>query len=95
MNDNTKGVLSDQDLKRYSKTFADPEKNRDACITILSRLTGKLTKQNNIYTRQLNLYDKDPSANLHSLDLIQSKESNNPDDKDKDVQKLKKKYFVK
>lgn len=74
MNDNSKGALSDRDMKAYSKTFADPEKNRAACITILDRLNAKLTKQNNIYTKQLNLYNEDPSANLHNLDLIQSKE---------------------
>ena len=95
MNDNTKGTLSDRDMKAYSKTFADPEKNRDACIAILDRLNTKLTKQNNIYSKQLNLYDKDPSANLHNLDLIQSKETNNPIGQDKDIATLKKKYFVK
>lgn len=77
MNDNSTGALSDRDMKAYSKTFADPEKNRDACIAILDRLNTKLTKQNDIYKRQLNLYNEDPSANLHSLDLIQSKKSDN------------------
>lgn len=88
MNDNSKGALSDRDMKAYTKTFADPEKNRDACIAIINRLNTKLTKQNNIYTRQLNLYNEDPSANLHSLDLIQSKESDNPGEKDENIDDL-------
>lgn len=72
MNENSKGALSDRDIKLYTGTFADPEKNRTASINILNKLENKLKGQNTIYRKQLELYDKDPTANLHNLDLIQA-----------------------
>lgn len=76
MNENSKGALSDRDIKLYTGTFADPEKNRIASINILNRLATKLNGQNTIYRKQLELYDKDPTANLHNLDLIQAPSKN-------------------
>lgn len=77
MNENSKGALSDRDIKLYTGTFADPEKNRTASINILNKLENKLKGQNTIYRKQLELYDKDPTANLHNLDLIQAPSNTN------------------
>jgi hypothetical protein len=77
MSDNSKGALSDRDMKRYEKTFASIDKNKDASINILNRLESKLKNQNSIFTKQLEAYEKDPTTNLHSLDILGHK--NNTD----------------
>jgi hypothetical protein len=70
MSDNSKGALSDRDMKNYMKTFASIDKNKGASINILNRLEGKLKNQNSIFTKQLEAYEKDPTTNLHSLDIL-------------------------
>ena len=70
MNANSKGALSDRDIKVYSAGFADIEKNPQASIKILDRLEKKLQNQQDIFTTKLNLYDEDPGANLSQINIL-------------------------
>lgn len=77
MSDNSKGALSDRDMKNYMKTFASIDKNKNASINILNRLEGKLKNQNSIFTKQLEAYEQDPTTNLHSIDILSHKNEPN------------------
>lgn len=79
MNDNSKGVLSDNDVKMFKAGFADIEKNPKAAVAALERLEGKLRNKQEIYTTQLELYDQDAGANLNSINILNRKvnKSNN------------------
>jgi hypothetical protein len=70
MSENSKGALSDRDMENYKRTFASIDKNPKASINILDRLDKKLKNQNSIFMQQLETYEQDPTANLHSLDIL-------------------------
>ena len=70
MSENSKGALSDRDMENYKRTFASIDKNPKASINILDRLDKKLKNQNSIFTKQLETYEQDPTANLHSLGIL-------------------------
>jgi uncharacterized membrane-anchored protein YhcB (DUF1043 family) len=70
MSENSKGALSDRDMINYKETFASIDKNSKSSINILDRLEKKLAKQNTTFAKQLEIYDRDPTANLHSLDIL-------------------------
>ena len=61
MQNNTTGVLSDKDIIVYSAGFADIEKNPEGSIKVLKRLRDKINKKQDLFSRQLKLYDEDPA----------------------------------
>jgi hypothetical protein len=70
MNANSKGALSDRDIKVYSAGFADIEKNPKASIKILNRLEKKLQDQQELNTLKLDMYEQDPGANLTRVNIL-------------------------
>lgn len=70
MAENSKGALSDRDMVLYTAGFADIEKNRNGAIKVLDRLENKLKKRQQLYSKQLSLYEKDPGANLFSKSTL-------------------------
>ena len=70
MAENSKGALSDRDMVLYTAGFADIEKNRNGAIKVLDRLENKLKKRQQLYSKQLSLYEKDPGANLFSKSIL-------------------------
>jgi len=70
LGENTKGVLSDKDIAVYSAGFADIEKNPKAAVKVLERQKKKLITDQEIYTRKLNEYERDPGSNLSRINII-------------------------
>ncbi len=78
LSDNTSGVLSDKDIAIYSKGFATIDKNPKAAVDSLNRLKQRISSQQNKYQQQLDLFNQNPGANLHTLNIIQPQGAPNP-----------------
>jgi len=58
------------DMKAYTAGFADIDKNPTAGVKVLNRLKDKIGKNQDTIRQRLELYEQDPGANLHKLDLL-------------------------
>jgi hypothetical protein len=70
MNENNKGVMSDQDAKRFLETLPSIDKNPQASIRALDRVLTRLNNENDRYYKQLEAYQENPGGNLHNLDIL-------------------------